>query len=53
MPFGQFTFRWPGVAGSEGRELKVLNVSEITDISQHLTFHPSVSFADSSPPGEP
>ena len=28
---------------------KSLDVSEITDISQHLTFHPSVSFADSSP----
>ena len=32
LPFGQFTFRWPGVAGSEGWVLKVWRVPEIMDI---------------------
>ena len=32
LPFGQFTFRWPGKAGSEGWELMFLNMPEITNI---------------------
>ena len=48
-----FEGRWPGAAGSEGWELKVWNMPEIMGISPYPTFHPSVSFADSSPQGEP
>ena len=43
----------PATAGSEGWDVTVSNMPEITDISQQPTFHPSVACGDSSPPGEP
>ena len=53
LPFGQFTFRWPGADGAEGWRLKVRDMLVIMGTPKHPTFHPSVACGDSSPPGEP
>ena len=45
--------RWPSDSEVGGVEAKSLEYAGIMGISQHPTSHPSVSFADSSPQGEP
>ena len=45
--------RWPGIAGSEGWELKVSDFLLYSENSNFLTAHPSVAYGDSSPQGEP
>ena len=48
-----FEGRWPGIAGSEGWELKVSDFLLYSENSNFLTAHPSVAYGDSSPQGEP